>query len=289
MLCKIQNSQLCVTVDTHGAQLMSIRAVSGLEYLWQGDPAYWANRSPSIFPYVARLTEGKYTYQGHTYSMPKHGFAPISDFVSESNTGESMVFRLESDADTLKMYPFKFTYSITYRLDGDTLCIENRVDSHDEKTMYFGLGGHPGINVPLDDGLAFEDYFLEFEPSSLSRVTFTPACFVTGLEEPFPLDNGRMYLHHDLFDNDAVVLRGVKGLVTLRSEKGEHGVTLNAPDFPLLGFWHAVKTDAPYVCIEPWTSRPSRSGIIEDFETQPDLVPLPAGETFKIQWSLKFF
>ena len=28
--------------------------------------------------------------------------------------------------------------------------------------MYFGLGGHPGFNVPLEAGLSFEDYCLEF-------------------------------------------------------------------------------------------------------------------------------
>lgn len=289
MLCQIENGSLSVSVDTRGAELMSILSAGGIQYLWQGDPTYWKGRSPSIFPYVARLTEGKYTYRGGTYAMPRHGFAPSSDFTPESNDGGSMVFRLDSDERTYAMYPFRFSYFITYRLDGDTLYIENRVESRGEKTMHFGLGGHPGINVPLDDGLAFEDYFLEFGPCALRKVEFTSTCFVTGQENPFPLENGRLWLQHRLFDNDAVVLRGVNGPVTLRSERGEHGVTLNAPGFPLLGFWHQVKTDAPYVCFEPWSSLPSHSGVIEDFERQSDLISLAPGKTYKTEWSLKFF
>ena len=46
--------------------------------------------------------------------------------------------------------------------------------------MYFALGGHPGINVPLEDGLRFEDYALDFGACAPQRVEFTPDCFVTG-------------------------------------------------------------------------------------------------------------
>lgn len=288
MLCQIENGSLRVCADTLGAQLMSIRSAGGTEYLWQGDGAYWGGRAPNIFPYVARLTEGRYTYRGKSYSLARHGFARGSEFTPDVG-GASMTLRLDSGGETLEAYPFRFSYFITYRLDGDTLFIENRVENRDGKTMYFGLGGHPGINVPLDGGLGFEDYFLEFAPCSPRRVVFTPDCFVSGREEPFALENGRLNLRHELFDDDAIVLRGAACPVTLRSERGVHGVTLNAPGFPLLGFWHMSKTDAPYVCFEPWTSLPSRSGVVEDLERQPDLIALPAGETYRVEWSLRFF
>ena len=28
--------------------------------------------------------------------------------------------------------------------------------------MYFGIGGHPEFNIPMEEGLSFEDYELEF-------------------------------------------------------------------------------------------------------------------------------
>ncbi|MBE6766508.1 MAG: aldose 1-epimerase family protein, partial [Ruminococcaceae bacterium] len=57
MLITIKNDKIEVAIDTMGAQLMSIKS-DGCEYLWQGDPAYWSNRAPNLFPYIARLTEG---------------------------------------------------------------------------------------------------------------------------------------------------------------------------------------------------------------------------------------
>lgn len=288
MLFEIQNSRLRVAADTHGAQLMSILGAGGTQYLWQGDSAYWRNRAPNLFPYIARLTEERYTYRGKSYALPRHGFAPASEFESDFCGGGRMVFRLDSGESTLEMYPFRFSYFITYRLEDNTLYIENRVENRGDMTMYFGLGGHPGINVPLEDGLSFEDYFLEFPPCSPRRVEFTDDCFVTGCDVPFTLDNGRLPLRHGLFDRDAVVLRGVTGPVTLRSERGARSVTVSAPGFPLLGFWHKPLSDAPYVCLEPWSSLPSRSGIVEDLETQPDLVSLPAGQVYRTEWSLRF-
>lgn len=286
MLYHIENDFLNIAISDRGAELMSIRAVSGTEYLWQGDPAYWSDRALNIFPYVARLTNGCYTYQGKTYQLPIHGFAPTAAFSVTAQEADSITFSLESNPEYYAMYPFLFRFSIRYYLEKATLHAEMKVENLDKKTMYFGLGGHPGINVPLEAGLTFEDYFLEFPESQLRRVAFTPACFITGREDPFPLENNRLPLSHNMFDDDAIVLKGVPGEVTLRSEKGQRSVTLIARDLPVYGFWHMPKTDAPYICLEPWSSLPSRQDIVEDLEGQPDLIALDAGKTYTTTWSL---
>ena len=76
----IENEFLKVAVDELGAQLMSIQAADGTEYLWQGDPKYWADRSPNIFPSVGRLTDGKYQLDGLWYELGCHGFAWLTPF-----------------------------------------------------------------------------------------------------------------------------------------------------------------------------------------------------------------
>ena len=286
MLAHIENDRLQVTISDAGAELMSIRSADGTEYLWQGDAAYWSDRAPNIFPYVARLTNGCYTYRGKTYHLPIHGFAPTAKFSPQDWEKTSVTFVLESNESFYEMYPFRFRFSLRYHLEENTLHVEMKVENLDEKTMYFGLGGHPGINVPMEDGLAFEDYFLEFPEAKLRRVEFTPACFITGHEDPFPVENGRLPLSHNMFDEDAIVLKGVPGKVTLRSEKGLRAVTLIAPDLPVYGFWHMPKTDAPYICLEPWSSLPSRQDVVEDLETQEDLISLEAGKTYVTTWSL---
>ena len=286
MMFTIHSDHMSAVIDSAGAQLMSLQSSDGTQYLWQGGPTYWADRSLTIFPYVARLTDGCYRYRGQIYHMPIHGFAPTSEFSVTEQTDSAVTLTLESGPALYGQYPFLFRYDIRYRLEETTLHVAITVENKDEKTMYFGLGGHPGINVPLEEGLRFEDYVLEFPPCRPRRVEFTPACFITGRELPFPLEENRLPLRHELFDEDAIVLKGIPGQVTLKSPKGARSVTLNAPDFPVLGIWHMPKTDAPYVCLEPWSSLPSHQDVIEDLEKQADLISLEAMGVYHTEWSL---
>ena len=80
MLYTIHNSDMTVTIDGLGAQLQSITAAGGTEYLWSGDPAYWSSRAPILFPYVGRLTDDTYTCDGRAYQMTRHGFARRTEF-----------------------------------------------------------------------------------------------------------------------------------------------------------------------------------------------------------------
>lgn len=142
--------------------------------------------------------------------------------------------------------------------------------------------------VPLEEGLEFADYYLEFGGEARpERVGHTPACFLSGRDAEFPLEDGRkLRLSHDLFDNDAIVLRNMADEVTLKSDKGTRQVKVSYPDMSYLGIWHAPKTDAPYVCIEPWTSLPSRQDVVEEFKYKSDLVRLLSSEQYVNTWEI---
>ena len=58
--------------------------------------------------------------------------------------------------------------------------------------MFFGIGGHPGFNVPLAEELNFEDYVLEFEQECQpKRIEFSEDKFVTGEQSQFVLTEGK--------------------------------------------------------------------------------------------------
>ena len=61
-------------------------------------------------------------------------------------------------------------------------------------------------------------------------------------------------------------------------------MTVDYPDFPYIGFWHMPHKEAPYVCVEPWSSLPSRSGIIEDLSQQADLLHADPGCAWETTW-----
>lgn len=288
MIYTIQNEYLTVSAATQGAELQSIRSADGTEYLWQGDPTYWSDRALNIFPYVARLTRGQYELDGQRYFMRIHGLAMYLPFALTEHTAERMVFTLTDNAETYASYPRHFAFHIVYELRDNVLVTTYRVENRDERTMYFGVGGHPGFRVPLTEGRRFEDYRLRFAPADdPRRVGFTEACYLDGTDEPFVLADGQtLPLTHDLFDQDAIVLKNMAHTVTLEADGDEHSVTVRYPDMPYLGLWHRPRTDAPYVCIEPWSSLPSTQDQIAVFEQQPDLLQLTPGKTYENTWEI---
>lgn len=282
----IKNEFLTVEVSDEGAQLQSIRGADGTEYLWQADPAYWKDKAPNLFPYIARMTDGKYTVNGNEYEMNIHGFVKYMTLTAEKQECDAITFRLDSCEETKAHYPFEFTYRITYRLDKNRLLTTNSVENRGAERMYFAIGGHPGFNVPMEEGLSFEDYYLEFShPARPNRIGFTDECFLTSHDDIYPLaDDRRLPLRHEMFAQDAIVLKNAARSVKIASDKGKKSITVDYPDFQYIGFWHKPNCDAPYVCVEPWSALPSRDGIVEELTQQADLTRLDAGRSYETTW-----
>jgi galactose mutarotase-like enzyme len=219
--------------------------------------------------------------------MGIHGFAAGKQYVVQRIEESTVVFQLKDDEPTRVIYPFCFVLSIEYRLENECLNITYTVENKGQRTMYFGIGGHPGFALPFEKGLQFEDYYLKFdEAAALVRVEFSNTCFRTGEAKPFPLNNGRLHLEHCMFDQDAIVLESGARSVVLMSDKGTKAIRVTFPDMPYIGLWHKPRTTAPYICVEPWSSLPSHDGIVEDISQQEDLIKLPAGETYCNRWSI---
>jgi len=291
MLLTINNDCLHLSVDTLGAQMMDLRSADGVQYLWQGDPNTWPDRAINLFPFIARLTNNSYSLNGKTYPMQIHGFALASEFVPVEHTDDRLVLELTDNAETRTQYPFAFSFRIAYQLRGDTVAVTFTVENRTDKTMPFGVGGHPGFNVPLVEGECFEDYTLEFSQACQpDRVGFTPAVYLSGKDELYPLEDGkRISLRHDLFDEDAIILKNMDREVTLRSKVSGRGVCVSYPQLPYLGIWHWPQTQVNYVCIEPWSSLPSRQDVVEELTCKSDLIHLEAGKTYETTWTIRVF
>ena len=108
---------------------------------------------------------------------------------------------------------------------------------------------------------------------------------MSGVDKRYELEGGQIIrLRHDLFDHDAIVLKNMAKSVTIASDKTKRYVTVSYPQMPYVGFWHAERKDAPYVCIEPWVSLPARDGVVEDFACKGDLIHLPGHGSYENTW-----
>ena len=278
----IENSKVRVEFSDIGGEMQSlILKESGREYLWQGNPEYWAGRAYNLFPICGRLTDGKYIYKGKEYEMNLHGFVRNSLMTVNKISDTEIAFILKSDDEIKKQYQFDFTYAVTYILDGNKVKTVYNIENNGAEAMYFAVGGHPGFNVPINEGECFEDYYLEFDcVKPMEWMKMTPL-FYTGKNEPYPMTNGRIIeLDHSLFSEDARFFTNMCKCVTMKNKKSDSFVRLEYPMMRNLGIWHKPQTKAPYICIEPWSSVPSFDGKVDDLETKNQVEKLDAGKVY---------
>ncbi|MEE0420002.1 MAG: aldose 1-epimerase family protein [Lachnospiraceae bacterium] len=287
MMTRICNEKLTLDIESLGAQMMSLKDEKGKEYLWQGDAATWEEHAPVLFPYIGRLTEKTYLYQGKAYHMDIHGIAMYSEFEVNKESQEKAAFVLSDSEITRRHYPFAFRFQVTYELRGSTVWITYEVENRGEKEMYFGVGGHPGFCVPIGAQGTFKDYEIHFgQGTRPERVPISEDGYVLEDGDYVPLENP-IHLRHDLFDMDAIVLSGMGTWAELTSPVADKCITIRFPQMKYLGIWHWPKTETPYVCIEPWTSLPARKGVLERLEEKEDLIQLGGGEEYRNEWSIE--
>lgn len=288
MVYFIENGYLSVGVDTLGAQLSSILSKkTNCEYLWQGDEKYWKGRAYNLFPHVGRLADGKFVVEGKEYAMDRHGFARGMDFVLTAKEPSSMTFTISANDQTKKLYPFDFIFSVTFSLQKNQLLVSYKIQNAGKNTMFFGLGGHPGFNLPFDGG-EFEDYFVEFDSECVPTQVFAnEKGLMTNSSSPLNLENSKVLrLKHELFDNDAIIMKDTPKGVSIKAKHTNRSVRVVFDKMPYLGLWHMPKTDAPYLCIEPWMTLPSPDGEPEVFERKENIGIVKPNESFTSDFAI---
>ena len=284
----LQSGALRVIISDAGAEIIQIEDIlTGRNYLWYGDSAYWGRRSPILFPIVGGLKNKTYKYAGREYPMSQHGFARDREFQMTEHNVDTIWFELKADEESLKVYPFRFRLEIGYRLEGRKITVMWRVANDDKKTMFFSIGGHPAFMCPIDGEGKQTDYYLLFdnkEPLSYGKLS------VNGLLETeghtLDIGGGCMPITEHMFDEDALVIEGGQAhQVALAGPDKKPYLTVKF-DAPLFGLWSPAKKHAPFVCIEPWYGRCDResfAGMLADREYGNELRP---GKIFETEYTI---
>ena len=100
----IKNGELSASIDSKGAQLMSF-ALAGNEYLWQGDPRWWAKRAPILFPIVGSLRGGRAVSAQGEISLGRHGFARDVEHDVVAQDESSVTFEIRDTPQTREKFP----------------------------------------------------------------------------------------------------------------------------------------------------------------------------------------
>lgn len=281
MTVRICSDRLTALIEEKGAELVSLTDTnSGTEILWDGDPRFWARRSPILFPVVGKLRDDSYSLDGRTYSMVQHGFARDTMFRTVSSSSDDVSFHLEASRENLEKYPFRFSLDITYGLNGRSLSVATRVGNEGETRMPFSFGFHPGFKCPFEEGEKLGDYALFFEkPEECERLVLENGLISD--KESISLTGGVIGLSEELFERDALIFRGLRSEKVTLGRIDERGRQIDVAfrGMSYLGVWK--KKDAPFVCIEPWQGLADHRDRIGNniFEKEGILV-LDPGDSF---------
>ena len=283
MIYTLENENIRVVASSNGGELNSIKKINDeTEYLWNGDEKYWKYNAPVLFPIVGKVNGGKYKVDGIEYELPQHGLARTREFKLIEKSESRIVFELQYDEETLKVYPFKFVLRIGYTLMEYGVETSYEVINKDNKDIYFSIGGHPAYMCPINQGESFEDYYFEFDKvEKSSKILLNSNGLFTKNKELFMENSKELPLSIEIFKDDAIVFNDLKSnKISLKSRKSDKSVTMDFSGFPYLGLW-TKPTGAPFVCIEPWFGHADYEDFNGDFKDKEGINKLAVGKSFK--------
>ncbi|NMH26367.1 aldose 1-epimerase family protein [Flavobacterium solisilvae] len=247
MATTISNSKITATINSNGAELISLKDnKTGKEYMWNGNPDFWAKHSPILFPIVGTLKNNSYLYNNEEYHLSRHGFARDNVFEIIYQKDNEVVFSLKSNNETLQHYPFQFELQIKYAISENDLHITYSVFNENDFQMPFSIGGHPAFALDKN----FENYALEFETDETLEYYPLENDLLSNQSLKIHLEEKTLPLTYSLFENDALVLKKLNSNSILLKENNLPVLNFSFKDFPNFGIW--TKINAPFICLEPW-------------------------------------
>ena len=267
-------------IQRKGAQMVSFKGNDGREVIWQADPKIWGDSSPVLFPICGMAKDDHVIIDGVAYPMEKHGFCLTPEFEIAKQGDDFVDLVLMPNEESRPQYPFEFVFHVIYTLRENGFRTDYVVENKSDKVMPFCVGGHPGFNVPMEDGAAYTDYQLVFPQKEEGKNLLVPGGQLVDGEEFIPFENGTtLTLDHALFDErDSLLFADLKSRsVDLVHKVSGKGLRLSYPKMEVLAIWSESVVHGDYVCIEPWHGMPGQVNESGRFEDKPFVTLLPPG------------
>lgn len=273
MIVTITNSQLTATINTLGAELISL-VKNNINYIWNIDETYWNKTSPVLFPIVGRLKNDSYSFNGEKYQLPRHGFARNMEFSFDKKSDSQVIFELNETEETKAIYPFSFKLLMAYTLMENELVIEYFVRNQSDEVLPFSIGAHPAFAISDK----FENYSLEFNAADTFETHHLENESFIGKTTLVDTKNNTITLNYALFEKDALVFKSLKSNEVTLKNNDKAILKVNYDHFPYLGIW--TKQNAPFLCIEPWCGLADAINHNGNLTEKEGINHLPAGEDF---------
>lgn len=293
MLYTLKNDRYTLTVNSVGAEMISLKNNSGKELLWQSPSSrFWSKHSPLLFPVCGGLKDSKYILHGEKLEISKHGFVKDMDFSLSEISDTRLVLTVTEDENTKRAFPFEFLLTVIYELSGDELLFSAEVKNNSDRVMPFMFGAHPAFVLPYEENTETGDYRVKFnDVKTLDWHKLEEARYVCREVSKYPLSNSEYSLSEEEFKQyDTMIFFGHKNACTLYSPKNSFSVDMSWSDnLPALCIWKVPDKEARFVCIEPWSNLIEDGRVDCNFDTF-DMPRLDSGnsETFSYRVKISY-
>lgn len=264
------------------------------------EQAGWRGKAPILWPAVGRnfsrsqppdksTDKCSYDYNGRRFEIPLHGFARFHSWrVIErqaTETGAWVKLELADNESTRALYPFGFTFGLTYRIEAGRLTLEHsvRASEGNAETLFFSIGNHVTLRIPLVPGSTVVAMSLQ----TPSRVEYLKDenTIPTGETRPQNLSASRPLAALSYMPPIALGGYGERAALTLADEAGiaitiEHESSRN-PTTPFTQFNLWGDPAQGYFSPEPWV------GMINSLNRREGLIELQPGEDWSWVISLQ--
>lgn len=290
MRVELKRGGCTAAVDTRGGELVSFKDGQGVEYIWQGDPGSWKGQNPNLFPIVGSLKNGRIAIKGQVCEMNRHGFARTSQFTVAEQGEDYVVMELSASSGTMACYPCEFVFRVRHQLTGSGFATQYEVFNPGTEDLLFCVGGHTGINCPLEAGRRFEDYRLVFDQAEAVKalIPTDKGLLSAGRYGPALENSDTLPLDHAVFDRvDTLIFEGLRSKgVALRHKDGGRQVHMEFGEFPMIAFWTMPEANAPYICLEPWHGCAAYEDESGDFAGKAHVIRLAPGGEKKLKYTV---
>jgi len=296
-IISISSNSLTASIDTMGAQLMSLRKGES-EYLWQGDSNWWPRRAPILFPIVGVLKDSKAESAEGTISLARHGLARLNQFEVVEQSPSSVTLQLKSTEETRKSYPYDFELKLIFSVAGDTLTQTYEVTNPANVVLPFTLGAHPAFNIPIPgvEAASLDQYHLLF---TRSWTSFGPSITDEGLcdyttPQRLIVNSDTLPLSWELIDREKTITledvpdRRITLATSTETHSEAHGIQMDFEGFDYLGIWSAAP-GCPFVALEPWCGIADTVDCDGIFEHKPGIMCLEPEQSITKTLSVKVF
>lgn len=287
----LENESLRIFVKEEGGNLGSIYDKEREEeLLYQPHSDSWKGQDVFIFPFIARLKEGTYTYKGKEYALKNHGLIRYMKGKETKEREEQGFISFESNEETFTQFPFEFKAKAIYKLSEKIVSIQYVIENRGKEVMPFMVGAHPAFKLPgtkNDKEFDISGNKIQFDKKKVLRqFTFEETgSFITGEKEFMETDE--IELSHSLFRKEKTVLLNANNFsdVTL-IKKDNSKIIVHKHNLPYCAIW-SDSNWGDYVAIEPWDGYPDWLDCDKEILNKKGIRVLNPNESYTFQYEIE--